>query len=168
MGRGITVYIIFFIFMRKLVLYKTKYGSTKLYAEWLNKGVKDTDLLDIKDFNQIDRYSYSHFIIGSCTYMGKILVRDFLIDNWDFLRRKRVFLFSVGNIPLNNYESIKSYKQIPGYIRDNLIGYTKLPGRIEPKELGLFNRLLVRFIGKSNTGDKMNKELLEEVKQYII
>jgi menaquinone-dependent protoporphyrinogen IX oxidase len=56
---------------KALVLYFSKYGSTKKYAEWIASELNG-DIYNIKKFNQNSLKEYDTIILGSGLYAGKI------------------------------------------------------------------------------------------------
>mgnify|MGYP000923732363 FL=1 len=68
--------------MKTLILYKSKYGSTKQYAEYLNQNIKNSYLVSIDDFKKDCLNEYDNIILGSSTYMGQIQILKELIDMW--------------------------------------------------------------------------------------
>jgi menaquinone-dependent protoporphyrinogen IX oxidase len=54
-----------------LVLYFTKYGSTKKYAEWIAEELKG-DIFDIKDARPNQLHEYDVILLGSALYAGSI------------------------------------------------------------------------------------------------
>ncbi len=57
--------------MKGIVLYKSKYGNTKQYAQWIAEDLG----FEIRDFSQFKRNeidNYEQIIFGSGVYMGKM------------------------------------------------------------------------------------------------
>lgn len=129
--------------MKTVILYKTKGGSTKEYADFINKKIDGSDIFDIDLFDNKLLENYDFVVIGSRVYMGKIQALDFLEKNWNILNTKQVYLFAVGLIDANAPESIASYKAIPEEIRSK-IRFTKLPGKISMDGLSTFEKLIIK------------------------
>lgn len=131
--------------MKTLIIYKSKYGSTKEYAEYIKQNIPNSEIYshDIFDINTLS--SYDNVIIGSSTYASSNLYRNFLTKNWETLKDKRVFVFAVGMLPSTHSSSISVYKQIPEKIRKK-IKYIKLPGRIVLSKLNVFEKLITKTI----------------------
>ena len=143
-----------------LVLYRTKYGSTELYAKWIAEEVK-ADLVKIEDFDTARFDQYSTIIIGSPTYMGKIQIKDFLEKNWDALKTKSVFLFNTGLFPEESPESKKSFELIPTHIRDH-IEYIKLPGKIDKKKLKFTEKMVAKLV-KTDIPDRVSNDRIAPI-----
>ena len=150
--------------MSILILYKTKYGSTEQNAKWIAEEVK-ADIFDVESFdiNRLD--SYDTIIIGSPTYMGNIQMKDFLEQNWEILKHKNIYLFTVGMFPWEYPESKKSFEMIPEHIRDK-IGFSKLPGRLDPGKLSLSEKLIVKLT-KAKPEDKVHRDNITPIVKWV-
>lgn len=155
--------------MKTLILYKSRDGSTKEYAQWLHEVVKDSVLKNVDDFNVEELKSYDRIVIGSRTYMNKIGVQDFMKQNWSLMKDKKVYLFSVGMVDPNSAESKQSYERLSPEVKDGLAGYTKLPGRIKIQGLNFFEKLIMRLRGGKEKGktDRVEKEALRPVLAWM-
>lgn len=158
--------------MKTLILYKTRDGSTKDYAKWIHDEINDSDIFNIDEFqlDQLDQLDqYDRIVIGSRTYMNKIGVQDFMKDNWDKMKDKRVYLFSVGMVPADSAESKQSYERLADDVKTGLAGYTKLPGRIEVKGLNFFEKLIMKMRGGQEKGksNQVDKENIQEILDWL-
>jgi menaquinone-dependent protoporphyrinogen IX oxidase len=125
-----------------LVLYKSKYGSTKQYAEWLGSSlsatVKSVDAASAHDLEQA-----KIVVIGGSVRIGKITCAPFIVRHWNILKDKRILLFAVAGTPPESPE-VRSYFEgsLPANIRSS-VAFFPLPGRHVPLDLG--DRFLVWF-----------------------
>jgi len=141
---------------RKLILFRSKYGSTKEYIKELAERIEgDCIISDVKNFSG-NLKDYGLIILGSCTYMGRIMIGDFIKENRKTLKSRKVYLFTVGLIPEHSEASKQSFELIPEEIRKNLLGYRKLPGRIDITKLNFFERMIL----------KMTRSKLEDLVDY--
>jgi len=150
--------------MKTLVLYKTKYGSTGQYAKWTAEELR-ADLADIGNFDINRLKEYDTIIIGSPTYMGQIQLKPFLEKNWETLKDRHVYLFTVGMFPSEASASKKSYEMIPEHIR-NQIGYAKIFGRIDMEKLKLGEKLIAKM-AKARTADKVKKSSIDPIIEWV-
>lgn len=150
--------------MNTLILYKSKYGSTKQYAEWLHQEIPHSSLYPIEAFNE-DFTSFQKVIIASCTYMGDIKARKYLVENWEKMKNKKVFLLAVGMV--FNADAIKSFEMIPENIRKN-IEYLKVPGRINVEKLKLPDKFIAKIMGDIKSEDRVEKKNIIPVVEYAI
>ena len=114
--------------MKTLILYKSKTGSTKKYAEWLQDEFPKFDLSSSSRFKMNKLAKYQRVLLFSWTEGGYIKIRPFLEKNWDKLKRKSVYLIAVGVFPENSWMSKMAFNQIPENIRKKFDFYCKLPG----------------------------------------
>lgn len=94
--------------MTGIVIYKSRYGAAKQYAEWIARelGIAaiGSDEVKAKDFVSSD-----YIVVGSSIYMGKILIKNWLEKNGELLKGKRLFLFIVGAAPPLEQQKTKKY-----------------------------------------------------------
>ena len=74
------------------VFYKTRYGSTKEYAQILAKALKCKAL----EFDDKDLSKYDRVIVMSGTYAGQMPLTGFLVRNWKVLKNKEVTTVATG------------------------------------------------------------------------
>ncbi|HHX25023.1 MAG: flavodoxin domain-containing protein [Tepidanaerobacteraceae bacterium] len=127
--------------MKVLVVYQSKYGSTKQYAEWIQKSFK-ADLIDLNQ-NTPDYNDYSIIIFGGYLYAGSIKIAKHLIKNWEKIREKEVILFTTGAMPIDHPLVKDAYeKNLPQEIREK-IKYFPLSGRIIHEKLSPIDKILI-------------------------
>lgn len=81
-----------------IVLYRSKYGATRRYAQWLQETL-GCELLENKNLRAAQLAPYRTVIIGGGVYAGGIAGLDFLRKNWRDLQGKRLRIFAVGASP---------------------------------------------------------------------
>lgn len=81
-----------------VVIYQSKYGATKKYAEWLSQELSG-DLLETNKavIEQIEKYDV--IILGGGIYATGIAGISFLKKHYDKLKSKNVIVFAVGASP---------------------------------------------------------------------
>lgn len=82
----------------KAVVYYSKYGSTKQYAEWLAEEL-DADLYTLKEAVKCDFSQYNEVLIGSGVYAGVLKIRKNLIEMIKNTSDARIYAFGVGATP---------------------------------------------------------------------
>ncbi len=154
--------------MKTIIIYKSKYGSTREYAEYIKRNIPNSVISSHEQFDISTLPSYDNVIIGSSTYANSNLYQDFLINNWSILEKKKVFVFAVGMLPRNHPSSITTYNQIPREIREN-IKYIKLPGRIVYSKLNIFEKLITKAINSKDPiiGDQVDLKKADSVVLYF-
>ncbi len=96
--------------MKGIILYKSKYGATKKYADWLSE---DTGF-DVREVSKIklrDVLEYETVIFGGGIYASGIAGLDFLKKNINFLSDKKIIVFCDGASPYEekSLEEIKNH-----------------------------------------------------------
>ncbi len=81
-----------------IILYQSKYGATKKYAQWLQDAT-GFDCMETKkaDINTV--LTYDVIVLGGGVYASGILGLSFLKKNIDVLSKKKIAVFCVGASP---------------------------------------------------------------------
>jgi menaquinone-dependent protoporphyrinogen oxidase len=95
--------------MKALVVYASKYGSTKGIAEFISEKLRRRGMLaEIQPVEAVhDLGGYDVFVIGSATYMGHWLkeATEFVKRNRVVLAELPVWLFSSGPLVIENMDA---------------------------------------------------------------
>jgi menaquinone-dependent protoporphyrinogen oxidase len=134
-----------------LVAYRTRYGCTRRYAGLLaEKLAGEVTLTDLRRPGRLSPASFDLVLLGGPIYAGAPpsgLTR--------FCERHRAGLLRVpvGLFICCLYEGEKARAQLdsafPQWLSLHAFGRWALGGEIRPEKLGLFDRLLVRAMGRS-------------------
>ena len=91
-----------------IILYQSKYGATKKYAQWLQEST-GFDLVETKkaDVNVVK--GYDTIILGGGVYASGIAGLSFLKKNYAALKDKKVVVFSVGASPYDEVAFKQAY-----------------------------------------------------------
>lgn len=92
-----------------IVMYQSKYGATKRYAQWLSEELA-CDLIETKKANIDKIKEYDTIILGGGIYGMGISGIAFLKKNYEKLRNKKIIVFAVGASPYND-DSVKLLKE---------------------------------------------------------
>lgn len=84
--------------MNGIILYKSKYGATKKYAEWLSNET-DFSVLEIKNANPNELLKFDTIIFAGGIYASGIAGISFLKKNYELLKQKQIIVFCVGASP---------------------------------------------------------------------
>jgi menaquinone-dependent protoporphyrinogen IX oxidase len=155
---------------KALVLYFTKYGSTKKYAEWIAEELKG-DVFDIKDVRQNQLYDYDIIILGSALYAGNIKGTDLLVTHYEKIKDKKLIFFTCGVADYSKTENCDGiYKRLEEAIPKNILDSIKvfyLRGSINYKKLSFVHKIMMGMVrkmalkkGLDNLNEE-NKEFLE-------
>ncbi len=84
--------------MSTIVIYKTKYGSTKTYAEWISEEL-GCEAVDAKLIKPCDLSKYDTIIYGGGLYAEIINGVTLITKNIEALKDKKVIIFTTGITP---------------------------------------------------------------------
>jgi menaquinone-dependent protoporphyrinogen IX oxidase len=133
--------------MKGIILYKTQYGSTRQYAEWLSEEIS-IPVVNLSNFKNDDIDNYDFFIIGSNIKVGKITAASWIRNNFNYLKDKSIILFSVCGSYADPTEQTKVLKDnLPGEIR-NSINYFALPGKLDKDNLDFWDNFIIKMVSK--------------------
>lgn len=138
------------------VIYKTKYGSTKKYAGWIALRL-EADLYEVSDIRPKHLLEYDIIIFGGGLYIGKINGINFIKNNYDKIKDKELFIFTVGMQTINNEAKeklIENNFKDSGIENINMFNYM---GAFEYKQLSIIDKILItpikRIIDDKNVRD---------------
>ena len=81
-----------------IVLYTSKYGATKKYAEWLSQALS-CDSMETRHADAAKLLQYDRIVLGGGIYAGGIAGFSFLKKNYGKLQDKKIIVFAVGASP---------------------------------------------------------------------
>ena len=143
-----------------LIVYQSKYGSTRQYAEWLHSEISG-DLVNVEKENKPAFAEYDIIVFGSYIRTGRIVIAPLILESWSNIRGKKVVLFTVSGTP-PTHPSIQQIfsKGFPEEIRKE-IRYFPLRGRLVSQDLSFFDKLLVA-IGRIMEKDEAMRKIMRE------
>ncbi len=148
-----------------VVIYKTIYGSTKKYAQWIASAL-NADLFDVSKIKAQTLAPYQTIILGGGLYASGILGSDIITKNFGLLKGKNIVVFTVGlaNPKLTDYTAIIE-KNFTAEIT-SAIKIFHLRGAMDYKTINLKHKammsLLVKKVGKID-----EKERDDEINQML-
>ncbi len=86
--------------MNAVVIYKSKYGSTKAYAEWIAEEL-GCEAKDAKGIKADDLLKYDTIIYGGGLYAEVIAGVSLITKNIEKLKDKKLIVFTTGITPLH-------------------------------------------------------------------
>ncbi|MCL2791512.1 MAG: flavodoxin domain-containing protein [Spirochaetaceae bacterium] len=94
---------------KTIVLYRSKYGATKKYADWLAEELS-CDVLDTKqaDISKVGQYDI--VILGGGIYAGGIAGLSFIKKHYKALKDKKIIIFAVGAVAPGAEKNIEEIK----------------------------------------------------------
>lgn len=140
------------------VIYKTKYGSTKKYAGWIALKL-NADLYEVSDIRPKHLLEYDTIIFGGGLYIGRINGINFIKNNYDKIKNKKLIIFTVGMQTVNDEMKRK-------IIDMNLKNIDKIKmfnymGAFDHTQLSIKDKILIAPI-KRYTDEKNVRDLTED------
>ena len=173
--------------MNTIVIYKTKYGATKTYAEWIAEEL-GCEAVDAKTIKVEDLLKYDTIIYGGGLYAEVINGVSLITKNIEQLEGKKIVIYSTAITPLKyreyydklviekNFtpqilEKIKVYNFMGKMIIDELsFGHKAalktlkqiMQNKKEPTEM---EKLLIELCDTS--GDFTDKTAIKDLVEYV-
>lgn len=152
--------------MNSIVVYKSKYGSTKNYAEWIAEALGCT-AVEAKKISVYELEKYDNIIYGGGLYGEVINGLHIITKNISRLKDKKIAVFSTGITPLDCRDYYDSYvleKNFKNSVPENVKVFNFL-GKMKLDELSAVHRTALKTLkkimsGKENPTD-MEKLLVE-------
>ena len=152
--------------MNAVVIYKSKYGSTKTYAEWISKEL-DCPLLNAKETKIEDILDYDTIIYGGGLYAEVIAGVSLITKNLDKLSGKKLIVYSTGITPPDcreYYDDLVIKKNFKPEMMDKIKVYNFM-GKMILDELTVVHRTAIKALKKLMSGKEnpteMEKLLIE-------
>ncbi len=152
--------------MRTIVIYKTKYGSAKTYAQWIGEELS-CKVSDAADITVPELEPYDNIIYGGGLYAEVINGVSLITKNMDQLKNKKIAIYTTGITPIEcreYYDKLvveKNFKNgLPEEIK--LFNFT---GKMVIEELSVVHRTALKSLKKIMLSKKnptpMEKLLVE-------
>lgn len=126
------------------VVYKSKYGATKKYAEWLSEDI-GADLY-LQDNCKVEILnSYDTILYGGGIYASGIAGLSFIKKNYSKLKGKNITIFAVGASPYDEkaYNHLKEHN-LSGDLENIKLFY--LRGMFDLKNMTFKDKLLIGML----------------------
>lgn len=131
---------------RIAVIYKSRYGATKKYAEWLGEDLS-ADVFELKNakIDQIEKYDI--IIYGGGIYASGIAGFSFIRKHYDKLKDKKIIIYGVGASPFTE-EWLNALKEhnLKGNLSDIPCFYFR--GAWNEEKMSWMDRMLGRLLKK--------------------
>lgn len=129
-----------------IVVYKSRYGSTKKYAEWISKTL-GAELSEASNVNAEALKQYDTIIYGGGLYASGILGINLITKSFEQLKNKRLIVFTVGLADPKNEEQFKPLldKNFNDEMKDTIKVF-HLRGAIDYKNLGFIHKSMMAML----------------------
>lgn len=148
------------------VIYKSKYGSTKKYAEWIANEV-NADLFECSEI-EIEKISkYDTIVFGGGLYASGINGIEFITKNFEILKNKNIIVFTVGLASTDDKDVFETIieKNCTKKMRRK-IQFFHMRGGIDYKRLSFLHKVMMSML-KTMVAKKKTEELSEDDKMML-
>lgn len=151
------------------VVYKSKYGATGRYAQWIAEGL-DCPIYEVKEITSAILEKYRAIIYGGGLYMGKIAGVSAITRRFAELKGKRLLVFTVGLTEPGDdgYFTYLITRNFTEKMRKR-IAFFALPGAVDGEKLTGFDRFVMKMVMKDRAkNDPANAEAYEKLKMDFV
>ena len=152
--------------MKAIVIYKSKYGSTKQYAKWISEEL-GCDIVEAKSVSVDFLKEYDTIIYGGGLYGEVINGVSLITKNLDALSDKKIVVYTTGITPLDcrdYYDKLVIDKNFKMGVPQNVKVFNFL-GKMVVSELSLVHKTAIKTLKKIMSGkenpSEMEKLLIE-------
>lgn len=154
---------------KTVVVYQSRYGATKRYAEWIAQELS-CDLLNRREIGAAALLPYDTVIYGGGLYAGGLAGVDLLTKNYAQLRGKHMVLFTCGLADPADSDNVDHIRQglnkaLPPALRESAEIF-HLRGAMDYSRLGPVHRTMMAMLHKM-TLKKDASSLREEDRQML-
>lgn len=135
--------------MSTIVIYKSKYGSTKEYAFWIAKEL-ECRAIDAKNIKIEDVLKYDTVIYGGGLYSEVINGVTLITKNFEKLKDKKLIVYTTGITPIDcrgYYDTYVLEKNFKPYMLGKIKIYNFL-GKMITEELSIPHRAALKMLKK--------------------
>ena len=146
--------------MKTIVIYKSKYGSTQAYAQWIAEALS-CDCVDAKKINIQDLSKYDNIVYGGGLYAEIINGASLITKNAELLKDKKIAVFSTGITPLDcrdYYDKMVVEKNFKNGVPKNVRVFNFM-GKMILDELSLVHRTAIKTLKKLMSGNENPSEM---------
>ena len=139
--------------MNTLIVFSSKHGCTEKCADFLAKELKDKpDIVNLKNYKDVNLSLYHKVIIGGSIYMGKVQkeVSEFCLKNLEELKEKNIGLFICG---MQEGDSINTEinQNFPKELIEMATVIKHFGGEFNFSKMNFFEKLIVKIIAKTSS-----------------
>ncbi len=146
--------------MNSIVIYKSKYGSTKQYAQWIASEL-GCNAVDAKNIKIDELSTYDNIIYGGGLYAEVIAGVSLITKNLNKLEGKKIAVFSTGITPLDcrdYYDKLVINKNFKPEMLEKIKVFNFL-GKMILDELSLPHKTAIKALKKLMSGKENPSEM---------
>lgn len=134
--------------MNPIVIYASKYGAAKKYAEHIAKNL-NCKALSLKEAQNMPLDAYDAVVFGGGIYVSKLNGAKFIVQNFDKLKGKKLAVFMTSLTPAEETKILQSYidASFPAEIQSKIKVYP-FGGGMNINKLSFLHRPLIRGLAK--------------------
>ena len=157
------------------VIYYSKYGTTRRYAEWIASEL-EAELFDARKFKKKDLSRFDTIVYGGGIYAGGIKGIELITKNWyKGLSEKRVIVFAVG-ITVESDAAEDAGRDSGQFALGELLKEKRmpircffLPGAFDPGQIRGMDKAIMavtrKMIGSGAQGDSVDGAIAKYMQQ---
>ncbi len=126
------------------VVYESRYGSTKKYAQWIAQDLECT-LIETKDATVEKLKTFDTIIYGGWLHAGNIKGFKVILKDIDKLKDKNIVVFSVGCSTGEREEDIKAIEEV-NFKGLQDIKHFYLRGAFNYKNLNMIDKVMMNIL----------------------
>jgi len=164
--------------MNGIIIFKSNYGATKQYAQWL-KEETGYHIIEISKVKRKDILDADIIICGGPVLAHSIPIAKWIKKNWNILKNKKIILFTTSGTSPQDPQLRNIFESSFGPEISKKIQYFPQGGRIIFRELSRLDRILMKIgqlIEKNpkireemvKDKDNINRDGIKPVLQYIL
>ncbi|NMA66141.1 MAG: flavodoxin [Clostridiaceae bacterium] len=153
--------------MKTLVIYRSKTGFTKKYAEWISEELT-SDIIDGSKISDNMLSSYECVIYGGGLYAVGINGVKLITRNTDKLKGKKIIVFATGMSPLREEVEREVIGNNFSIEQQGIIKFFYLRGGFDYSKLNPFDKLLMTLLRLSILWKKVRKKKLDSDEKGLL
>lgn len=151
--------------MKSIVVYHSKYGSTREYAEWIGAET-GAEVVGLKEAKGKDLSGYDAVAFGGPFYAGRLKIAEYVLRVAPGLAGKRLAFFAVTARPAGDAGIMTDYERaVPEELRKRM-RFFALPGRVRFSVMNVFERGVMKMM-KAKEMDRVNREEIKGLVGYL-
>lgn len=131
-----------------LVLYSSKYGAARQYAEWLKEALS-ADCVDIQESGQIDFSKYKAVLFGGGVYASAIEGIQKFRAILPRIGAVPAAVFAVGIAPQEDTDAVQAVKKQNMTENVSLLHFFYCRGKMDLAKLKFVHRMMMKMMSKS-------------------
>lgn len=146
--------------MKAIIVYKSKTGFTKTYAEWIQEATS-IDILNYDSISKVALSTYDLVIFGSRIHAGRVdglkKIKDLLLDK----ENTQLVVFATGGTPIDAEDVINSMWKA-SFTEEELhaIPHFYMPAGLNYENMNIGDKLIMKALAKM-LGNKNDKNSVE-------